>query len=78
MRARFRNYASADEGAHDYVNLLYRLYPQAVAAAKRGDAGSFITELVDGGFFTEIPKHYKRSVVSLAAEFRRESRALRL
>jgi flagellum-specific peptidoglycan hydrolase FlgJ len=77
VRARFRNYDSAEQGAEDYVNLLWRLYPKAVQAAKRGDAGAFIGELVDGGFFTEIPRHYRRSVVSLAAEFRRDTRALR-
>lgn len=78
VRARFRNYESADRGAEDYVGLLWRLYPKAVAAAREGNAAEFIEELVDGGFFTEIPKHYKRSVISLAAEFRRDTRALRL
>jgi flagellum-specific peptidoglycan hydrolase FlgJ len=78
VRAKFRNYDSAALGAEDYVSLLLRLYPKAVAAAREGNAAKFIDELVDGGFFTEIPKHYKRSVMSLAAEFRRDTRALRL
>lgn len=77
VRAKFRNYASAEDGASDYVDMLLRRYPRAVAAARRGEAANFILELDHGGYFTEIPKHYLRSVISLAREFRREQRAAR-
>jgi flagellum-specific peptidoglycan hydrolase FlgJ len=77
VRAKFRNYASPDEGACDYVEMLLRKYPRAAAAARRGEAANFILELDKGGFFTELPKHYLGSVISLAREFRREQRALR-
>lgn len=75
VRARFRSYEAPEEGALDYVRLLASRYPQALAAARRGDAVSFVLELDDGGFFTERPSHYTRSVASLAAEFRRDQRA---
>src|SRR5690606_15747615 len=77
VRARFRSYATPLEGALDYVNLIVDRYPRAAAAAREGNAFSFVLELDHGGFFTERPKHYVASVVSLAAEFRREHRATR-
>jgi flagellar protein FlgJ len=77
VRAKFRSYETAEEGARDYVELLWSRYPKAIAAAQRGDAISFVLELDDGGFFTERPKHYVGSVASLAAEFRRGHRAAR-
>jgi len=73
VRARFRSYEAPEHGALDYVEMLLRRYPKAVAAARRGDAVNFILELDHGGFFTERPEHYVRSVASLAREFRRDS-----
>ncbi|HMR08704.1 MAG TPA: hypothetical protein PKA88_23150 [Polyangiaceae bacterium] len=72
VRSRFRAYESADHGAYDYVKLLSRRYPSAFAAARRGDANTFIDQLDKGGFFTERPEHYTRSVISLAREFLRK------
>ena len=72
MRSRFRAYESADHGAYDYVKMLARRYPAAFAAARRGDPQTFILRLDQGGFFTERPSHYVRSVISLAREFLRK------
>jgi len=72
VRAQFRSYETAEHGALDYVSMLWVRYPKAITAARRGDAISFVLELDDGGFFTERPKHYVRSVASLALEFRRQ------
>jgi hypothetical protein len=77
VRARFRCYETATDGARDYVQLLWSRYPRAITAARRGDAVSFVLELDQGGFFTERPKHYVASVASLAIEFRRVHRAAR-
>lgn len=76
IRARFRSYEAPEHGALDYVEMLLRRYPKAVAAARRGDAVNFILELDHGGFFTERPEHYVRSVVSLAREFRQDGYAV--
>ncbi len=76
IRARFRSYEAPEHGALDYVDMLLRRYPKAVAAARRGDAVNFILELDHGGFFTERPEHYVRSVVSLTREFRRDGYAV--
>jgi hypothetical protein len=77
VRGRFRSYETAHEGALDYVQLLLRLYPRAVKAAREGNASAFVLDLDHGGFFTDCPKHYVPSVVSLALEFRRQHRAAR-
>lgn len=64
---RFRAYGSAQEGATDYVSLLARRYPEAVAAAERGDAPGFVHALKAGGYFTDNEAAYSKSVQSLAA-----------
>ncbi|MBK7582023.1 MAG: glucosaminidase domain-containing protein [Myxococcales bacterium] len=76
IRSRFRSYEAPEHGALDYVEMLLRRYPKAAAAAKRGDALNYVLELDQGGFFTERPEHYIRSVVSLAREFRRDGYAV--
>lgn len=64
--AHFRAYGSAEEGAHDYVSLLVRRYPDAVQAAERGDARGFVQGLKARGYFTDDESAYARSVQSLA------------
>lgn len=63
---RFRAYASAEEGAADYVSLLARRYPEAVDAAERGDAAGFVHALKARGYFTGDEADYTASVTSLA------------
>jgi hypothetical protein len=65
--ARFRAYASAEEGARDYVSLLSRRYPEAVRAAEQGDAAGFVRGLKARGYFTDNEAAYSKSVQSLAA-----------
>jgi hypothetical protein len=64
---RFRAYGSAEEGAHDYVSLLARRYPDALGAAENGDAKGFVQALKAGGYFTDNEAAYARSVQSLAS-----------
>ncbi len=71
IRGRFRAYASPDEGAKDYVDMLKRRYPECIEAARRGDTPTFILTLERRGYFTEKPKAYGRAVGSLAREFMR-------
>jgi hypothetical protein len=65
----FRAYASADEGAKDYVQLLRGRYGEAVSAAQRGDASGFVRALKHRGYFTGDPAAYERNIVSLARQF---------
>jgi hypothetical protein len=64
----FRAYRSAREGAEDYVSLLARRYPGAVAAAAEGDATAFVGALKDGGYFTGNPEAYRRNVSALSRQ----------
>lgn len=69
----FRAYASAEEGATDYVKLLARRFPEALEAAKSGDAVGTVRALKDKGYFTGSEAAYTRSVVRMAREFAPES-----
>jgi flagellum-specific peptidoglycan hydrolase FlgJ len=69
----FRAYASAEEGATDYVKLLARRFPEALEAAKSGDAVGTVRALKDKGYFTGNEAAYTRSVVRMAREFAPES-----
>ncbi len=59
---RFRAYASAAEGAHDYLGLLAKQYRPALEAAERGDTVGFVQSLWSGGYFTGDQEIYLRRV----------------
>ncbi|MBI5512160.1 MAG: glucosaminidase domain-containing protein [Deltaproteobacteria bacterium] len=64
-RAHFRAYASLDEGAGDFLSLLHRRYPAAVAAAERGDPDGYARALHQGGYFTAPEAHYANGLRGL-------------
>ncbi|MFO0565989.1 MAG: hypothetical protein U0263_10025 [Polyangiaceae bacterium] len=64
---RFRAYHTAEEGADDYLALLEKRFPGALAAAERGDAAGFVRELKARGYFTGNEGAYTRSVTSMAS-----------
>lgn len=63
---RFRAYRSAGEGADDYVSLLARKYPLAIAAARSGDILQFVSALRRAKYFTGSEAAYAQSLVELA------------
>lgn len=69
VRSRFRAYRSAEEGARDYVGMLKRRYPEAIRAARRGDAQGFVHALAKRGYFTSEPDAYCRALGSLSRQF---------
>lgn len=68
VQDRFRAYASAEEGAGDYLSLLGRRYPEALRAAERGDPAGFVQALKSNGYFTGDPAAYTKSVTGLAQQ----------
>lgn len=68
VQDRFRAYASAEEGAGDYLSLLERRYPEALQAAQRGDPAGFVHALKSHGYFTGDPAAYAKSVTGLAQQ----------
>jgi flagellum-specific peptidoglycan hydrolase FlgJ len=73
VRRTFRVYASAEDGAHDYVLLLAKRHRRARRAAERGSPIDFVTALADGDYFTHDSEQYRRSVSSLTLEYLREN-----
>ena len=67
VNAKFRHYDSFEAGAHDYISLLAARYPDALAAAARGDIAGFGHALAQGGYFTADPRVY---VAGLEQRFR--------
>jgi len=65
---RFRAYASAEEGALDYLSLLDTRYGEALDAARSGDPAGFVRGLKARGYFTGHEGSYIASVSSLARE----------
>ncbi len=65
----FRAYETAESGAEDYVELLTQRFPEAVKAARDGDAEGFVHGLKQRGYFTGDEHAYQRSVSSLSNEF---------
>jgi Mannosyl-glycoprotein endo-beta-N-acetylglucosaminidase len=65
----FRAYRSAEEGATDYVQLLQRRFPAAVAGAEQGDAAAFVRGLKSRGYFTGHEGAYLTSVSSIASRY---------
>ena len=68
MRSRFRAYPSFEAGARDYVEMLSR-HPDALTAARRGDADAFIAALDRQGSFGQKSEAHRREVQRLAREF---------
>lgn len=64
----FRAYASAEEGATDYVRLLKARFPAALAAARAGDAKGFVHALKKSGYFTGSEDQYTQAVAKLSDE----------
>jgi flagellum-specific peptidoglycan hydrolase FlgJ len=64
---RFRAYATAAEGARDYLELLAKRYRPALEAAERGDTAGFVQSLWTGGHFTGDERVYLRQVAYFVA-----------
>jgi flagellum-specific peptidoglycan hydrolase FlgJ len=68
---RFRTYATAMDGAMDFIATLARQFPLAFSALESGDAASYVAALVEDGYFTGDPARYLKAIESLAKEYRR-------
>jgi mannosyl-glycoprotein endo-beta-N-acetylglucosaminidase len=65
----FRAYRSAEEGATDYVQLLSKRFPDAVAGARQGDPAAFVRGLKSRGYFTGHEGQYLTSVTNIASRY---------
>ncbi len=74
MRCDFRAYATADEGARDFVRVLSEKFPGALEAARDGSPARYVGALAAGAYFTADQSDYARAVTTLAAEAERGPR----
>jgi len=65
----FRAYKSAEDGATDYVQLLSKRFPEAVAGARQGDPNAFVRGLKSRGYFTGQESAYLNNVASIASRY---------
>lgn len=64
----FRAYRSLVEGADDYIATMRTRYPNALAAAARGDVDGFSAALKQRGYFTAHLDDYAQSMRALARD----------
>lgn len=69
VRARFRTYATVSAGAGDYLKLLAERFPEALAAAARGDPRAFVRGLAQRRYFSGDARAYTSAVARLSHEF---------
>jgi hypothetical protein len=69
IRSRFRAYETPEAGARDYVQTLADRYPEALAAAAKGDADGFVRGLEQRRYFTADPAEYRRGIGALLREY---------
>jgi len=68
----FASWEDLDSAARDHVALLFRRFPKAVEAAKKGDATGYVRELKKAGYFTGSEEDYTKIVNSIARRYTRE------
>lgn len=66
---RFRAFASLEQGAVDYLSLLYNRFSAAWPAVRAGDPRTFVLMLSHQGYFTADVGQYLSAVVALDKEF---------
>jgi flagellum-specific peptidoglycan hydrolase FlgJ len=65
----FASWEDLDTAARDHVALLFRRFPKAVEAAKKGDATAYVRELKKAGYFTGSEEEYSKVVNSIAKSY---------
>jgi flagellum-specific peptidoglycan hydrolase FlgJ len=68
---RFRTYATAMDGAVDFIQTLANEFPLAFVVLKTGFVTNYVDALMEDGYFTGDPARYRRAIDSLAKEYRR-------
>jgi len=74
---RFRAFASLVDGVRNWLRLMLRQYPKAIAAAKTHNATAYCAELKAEKFFTDELSHYTLQVIGCLAMVRKILAAVR-
>ena len=68
----FASWDDLDSAAKDHLALLFRRFPKAVDAAKKGDPVGYVRELKRAGYFTASEDEYAKMVTSIAKSYERK------
>jgi flagellum-specific peptidoglycan hydrolase FlgJ len=74
----FASWEDLDTAARDHVALLFRRFPKAVEAAKKGDATAYVRELKKAGYFTGSEEEYSKVVNSIAKSYTKKLESVML
>jgi flagellum-specific peptidoglycan hydrolase FlgJ len=65
----FASWEDLDTATRGHIALLFRRFPKAVEAAKKGDATAYVRELKKAGYFTASEEEYSKIVDSIARSY---------
>ena len=65
----FASWETLDDAAKAQLELLFKRYPKALEAAKRGDIAGYVRELKRAGYFTASEEDYRKTVESIARSY---------
>jgi flagellum-specific peptidoglycan hydrolase FlgJ len=68
----FASWDDLDSAAKDHLALLFRRFPRAIEAAKKGDSTGYVRELKKAGYFTASEDEYAKTVTSIAKSYERK------
>lgn len=74
----FASWEDLDSAATAHLELLFRRFPAAIEAAKKGDATGYVRELKKRGYFTASEEEYTKIVNSIARRYTRELQGVQL
>lgn len=65
----FASWETLDDAAKAQLDLLFRRFPKALEAAKKGDPVGYVHELKRAGYFTASEEEYRKIVESIAKTY---------
>lgn len=65
----FASWETLDDAARAQLELLFRRFPKALEAAKRGDVTGYVHELKKAGYFTASEEDYRKIVDSISRSY---------
>jgi len=65
----FASWDDLDTAAKDHLALLFRRFPKAIEAAKKGDVPGYVRELKRSGYFTASEEDYTKIVNSISKSY---------
>lgn len=68
----FASWETLEDASRDHLALLFKRFPKAIEAAKKGDAKAYVRELKKAGYFTASEEEYAKIVDSIAKSYEKK------